>query len=272
MWVLIKKKRLLYAVLMWSMPLASAVADLQPGAWDFSDGLTNWVTSGDGSWSVPTGQTYAVLSYGSTAPPLPPSATALLTTDFEAVVGNYPEAGITHVGFEFEALQAAPNILILRLVNTNGPPVEGPEISLHPFTPATNFVYRLLVPVTSRSGPYGDWLGGVGIDFDETMSDINGIQLELRPSALGFAQSFRVYQFILESVPQRAGMAWLTGGGLEMTWEPLISNRVYQVESTTNLLETAEWTNLMERITVDFPFFTDPDAGDHSFRAYRLTW
>jgi hypothetical protein len=269
--VLIKKNLLLAAALMWAVMLASAVADPQPGAWDFSDGLTNWVTSGDGSWSVPAGQTYAVLSYGSTTPPLPPSATALLTTDFAAVAGNYRAAGITHVGFEFEALQAAPNTLILRLVNNSGPPVEGPEISLHPFTPATNFVYRLLVPVTSRSGEYGTWFGGVSEDFDESLSDIIAIQLELRPQALGFAQSFRVCQFLLESVPQRAGMAWLVGGGLEMTWEPLISNRAYKVESTTNLLAETEW-DLLDRVTVEFPFFVDPDAGDHPFRAYRLTW
>jgi hypothetical protein len=248
---------------------AASVHGAQVYTESFPANAAGWTNGGTGaSWAWSSSQDMRV-SVGVGSPAVRRAVlVAEIGASGGAFVGNYPTAGITHLGFDYVPETILPNEFFVRLTSSESPDPLETFINAPAFPSlVVGQTNRIVLDLTSLAG--GPWLGAASEQqFQFLLGHITRVQIGISLSLA--AQAHRLDNIFLDSVPQRAAMTWRADGGLELLWEPLAPSRVYAVEATMDLTEPAAWSNIMDRVMVDYPYFIDPDAEVHPFRAYRL--
>lgn len=229
----------------------------------FSSSLSGWTNAGSIAWQWNTNG-YARVAF----PATPIFQESILaggaSASSGAFTGDYKAADVAVIGFDFYAEDSEPNVLTLFLLSgTNSM-----SVALANRITETGAVHRLAVSLRDRAS--GPWLGpATDAQFDEWLASITAVRIRVTPKT-NEAEAYRLDTLFLDRAPDTIALEIDSDGLPEMEWTHLRTNWTYRIEANTNLI-SGSWATLSTfSATEQSALFTDQDATNHPFRAYRL--
>ncbi len=215
-----------------ALPAVDAAAPTISHTETFSSGSAGWGWTGGVSFA--SGE--ALFAFASQpGPPTPQSASIICSNGSDGIFqGNYPEAGVRVIGFDFLSDSKAPSVLTLTLRGDG----KTYQRALAPLVVEPGRWYTLAVSVKSKDR--GAWVGpGDESAFAGALAAVEQVAIKV-DRADASAQTYRVDNVYIDSLP--AAASWLAGtNGPRVAWGPLRSNRVYSLLVSTDLV-SGVWT------------------------------
>ncbi len=229
----------------------------------FTSGLAGWIHQGQGSIQV-TNESVHVIFAAQGGPPQP--QTASLTADTSAsggaFTGDYGDADVDLIGFDFYAENALPSLL--KLEWSAGTNTYFRDLKTH--IGVTGAWHTLTVSLAGRAA--GAWQGPEEETvFAQSLQIVS--QVVVRVSRAGVAsQRYRIDNVRLGRRPEPASMD-LSESTIIVNWSNLQSNLAYQVQAANTL--TGEWTHIGTHMAgEDVDFVVEPVSSTNTVRFYRL--
>lgn len=229
----------------------------------FASGLAGWIHQDLGSIQATNGSVHVTFA-AQGGPPQP--QTASLTADTSAsggaFTGDYGDAGVDLIGFDFCADNVLPSLL--KLEWSAGTNTYFRDLKSH--IGVTGAWHTLSVSLAGRAA--GAWQGPEEeAVFAQSLQSVS--QVVVRVSRAGVAsQRYRIDNVRLGRRPESATIG-LSENAIFLDWSNLQSNLAYQVQAANTL--TGEWTHIGVYIAgEDVDFVVEPVPSTNAVRFYRL--
>jgi hypothetical protein len=227
------------------------------GTESFSSGFANWQTSG-ASWVWTNG--YPTVTFASAGTG---TFSAVAASSGGAFVGDYTAVEVELVGFELYVGSVLPNGVAIQLFN-DSQSILG---HLTERVTRTQSWHYLALPVTPGSGAF--WTGHNGGSLATVLTNVTELRIILE-SPGGDTHSHQISNVFLGQLPWASGMT-ATGGVAQVEWQELRPNWTYQLQATTNLLNSADWVPIAtQQVFGTSHSFTDDNVFGNPLRIYRL--
>jgi hypothetical protein len=197
----------------------------------FSVGANGWQGSTylEGSWTFTGGA--ARVRFPSGFVPVFSTGTLsnLTTASSGSFTGNYTAAGINSVGFRFNASAELPSGVSLWMGDDSNT-----YFRLFDDVTQTNVWYTLSASLVSPEAGGWEAIAGSLTNFTAVLQNVRFIAIRIARSGV-MSQQFVIDDIFLGRQPT-ATVTMQAGGDHQTLWDGLISNRMYNVEVTTNLI------------------------------------
>jgi hypothetical protein len=227
------------------------------GTESFASGFASWQPGG-AAWvwtnSYPT-VTFASAGTG--------TFSAVATSSGGAFVGDYTAAEVELVGFELYVGSVLPNGVAIQLFN-DSQSILG---HLTDRVTRTQSWHYLALPVTPGSGAF--WTGHNGGSLATVLTNVTELRIILESPGVE-PHSHQISNVFLGQLPWASNLT-ATGGVAQVEWQELRPNWTYQLQATTNLLNSADWLPIAtQQVFGTSHSFTDDNVSDNPLRIYRL--
>lgn len=226
----------------------------------FSSGAEGWTNSG--SLQIAAASQALRGHFSAQGFPIPEtgSLVATNTSSGGAFTGDYPDAGISLIGFSFMAEDVLPSTALLRW--------HGPTSSFFRSFAAdvttTGVWYQFAFSLRSKNA--GSWVGGSSSQFDDSLLDVGWLEIQLTRSGMA-VQRYYVDDVFVDGLP--TGWVLSTTGGMQVLWSSLRTNVAYTVESADE--PTTSWDEAGNFVAInETHIWSDVEATNNHRQVYRL--
>lgn len=224
----------------------------------FSTGMNGW--SNTGSMAVSSENAALCGQFGAQTFPFPETGAFFASNAASggAFVGDYPAAGGQLIGFSFMVQDVLPSALLVRI---SGPTASFfRNIALD--VAQTGVWHRLIISLRSRDA--GQWIGGTAQEFEETVRDVQSLEIQITRGDMS-SQCYWIDDVFLDALPVGTEVF----GDGTVIWAHLRTDVAYIVEAAEESCQ--EWVavgGFTAGSTVQS--WLDPTATNTSRKVYRL--
>jgi len=192
------------------------------------------------TWQASGGNPGGCIRGGFTKQAYPlPQNDGLMTTGrltSAAFTGDYRNAGVCLLGFDFMAADAIPAVAEVRLYS------EGHYMShfFHTAVTATGVWHSFRVSLDSSQAER--WLASPTV-FSDIIDNVSRVEFVVNRASES-AQSFYFDNIFVDALPMSGGIAPVVNGGSQIAWHHVRSGDVYRVEASSQLA-TPTWHVVM---------------------------